>query len=272
MGLFTRTKAEAEMAVREVKPDAVIARPSVVFGKGDDFLNKFAKIAQLAPALPLIGGGQTKFQPVYVGDVGAAIARCAEAPEAAGQTYELGGPAVVTFEDVMKLVLRETYLSRGLLPLPFFAARILGGFAQHAYVLPGSGRIRVPEEIPDALASMASCALRSVVNAVRQGGPVEAGQTVVVQGSGTLGVLATGLYKMGGAGQVITIGAPQSRLSLARDFGADQVISIDTVADPGERLPTNASSAPGTWARSSAKAAAMPPVAAMPQRVVMASP
>lgn len=113
---------------------------------------------------------------------------------------------------------------------------ILGGFAQHAYVLPGSGRIRVPDEIPDALASMASCALRSVVNAVRQGGPVEAGQTVVVQGCGTLGVLATGLYKMGGAGRVITIGAPQSRLSLARDFGADQVISIEAMADPAERL------------------------------------
>jgi NADH dehydrogenase len=127
---YARTKAEAEMAVREVKPDAVIVRPSVIFGKGDDFLNRFAKMAQIAPALPLIGGGHTKFQPVYVGDVGAAIARCAEAPEAAQQTYELGGPAVVTFEDVMKLVLRETYMSRGLLPLPFFAAKAIGGIAQ----------------------------------------------------------------------------------------------------------------------------------------------
>lgn len=112
---------------------------------------------------------------------------------------------------------------------------ILGGFAQHAYVLPGSGRVRVPDEIPDPLASMASCALRSVVNAVRQGGPVEAGQTVVVQGAGTLGVLATGLYKMAGAGRVITIGAPDGRLGLARDFGADDVISIE-VAEPAERL------------------------------------
>ncbi len=127
---YALSKAAAEMAVREVKPDAVIIRPSVVFGAGDDFLNKFARMAQYAPALPLIGGGQTQFQPVHVGDVAEAIARTVERADAAGRTFELGGPTVVTFEDVLKLVLRETYRSRGLLPLPFFAARALGSLAQ----------------------------------------------------------------------------------------------------------------------------------------------
>ncbi|RZJ20422.1 MAG: complex I NDUFA9 subunit family protein, partial [Brevundimonas sp.] len=116
---YARSKAEAEMAVREVKPNAIIMRPSVVFGAGDDFLNKFAKMAQIAPALPLIGGGQTKFQPVYVGDVAEAIARAVTHTEADGQTYELGGPAVMTFEDVLKLVARETFRSPGFVPLPF---------------------------------------------------------------------------------------------------------------------------------------------------------
>ena len=127
---YARTKAEAEIAVREIKPDAVIVRPSVVFGKGDDFLNKFAKMAQLAPALPLIGGGQTKFQPVYVGDVAEAIARATVSAKAAGRTFELGGPAVMTFEDVLKLIRRETYRNFGLIPLPFFAARAIGSMAQ----------------------------------------------------------------------------------------------------------------------------------------------
>lgn len=127
---YARTKAEAEMAVRAVKPDAVIVRPSVVFGAGDDFLNKFAQMAQLSPALPLIGGGKTKFQPVYVGDVAEAVARAAIRDEAAGQTYQLGGPAVMTFEDVLKLVARETYRTPGFLPLPFVIAKLIGTFAQ----------------------------------------------------------------------------------------------------------------------------------------------
>ena len=127
---YALSKAAAEMAVREVKPDAVIIRPSVIFGAGDDFLNRFAALASMAPALPLIGGGQTKFQPVYVADVAEAIARATSLPEAAGCTFELGGPAVMTFEDVLKLIRRETYRSFGLIPLPFFAARAIGSMAQ----------------------------------------------------------------------------------------------------------------------------------------------
>lgn len=127
---YARSKAAAERAVREVRPDAVVIRPSVVFGAGDDFLNRFAALASMAPALPLIGGGQTKFQPVYVTDVAEAIARATSVPEAAGRTFELGGPAVMTFEDVLKLIRRETYRSFGMVPLPFFAARAIGSMAQ----------------------------------------------------------------------------------------------------------------------------------------------
>lgn len=127
---YARTKAAAEMAVREVKPDAVIVRPSIVFGSGDGFLNRFAAMASISPVLPLIGGGKTRFQPVWVGDVAEAIARAVVLPEAAGRTFELGGPAAISFEDVLKLVLRETNRRNGLLPLPFFAAKIIGAFAQ----------------------------------------------------------------------------------------------------------------------------------------------
>jgi len=127
---YARSKAEAEIAVRNIKPDAVVIRPSIVFGAGDDFLNRFAAFAAIAPALPLIGGGQTKFQPVYVGDVAEAIARAVVRVDAAGRTFELGGPAVMTFEAILKLVLRETNRSRPLIPLPFFVARMIGGLAQ----------------------------------------------------------------------------------------------------------------------------------------------
>ena len=127
---YARTKAAAEMAVRQVKPDAVVIRPSVVFGAGDGLLNRFASMAVMAPALPLIGGGKTRFQPVFVGDVAEAVARAVSLPEAAGRTFELGGPAVMTMEDILRLVCRETNRGRGLVPLPFFAAKLIGGFAQ----------------------------------------------------------------------------------------------------------------------------------------------
>jgi uncharacterized protein YbjT (DUF2867 family) len=127
---YARSKAQAEAAVRAVYPDAVILRPSVVFGAGDDFLNKFASMATLAPALPLIGGGETQFQPVYVGDVAEAVARAATDAGCAGKTYELGGPARYTFKELLQLILRETGRGRALLPLPFFAAETLGAAAQ----------------------------------------------------------------------------------------------------------------------------------------------
>ena len=127
---YAGTKAAGEMAVREVKPDAVVIRPSIVFGAGDGFLNRFAAMATMAPALPLIGGGKTRFQPVYVGDVAQAIARAVERTDAAGRTFELGGPEVLTFKEVLELILRETRRRNGLIPLPFFAARGIGSLAQ----------------------------------------------------------------------------------------------------------------------------------------------
>lgn len=127
---YGRTKAQAEAAVRAVYPDAVILRPSLVFGAGDSFLNRFAAMATMAPALPLIGGGETRFQPVYVGDVAEAIARGVTRADAAGRTYELGGPSLYTFREVLELVRRETGRDRMLVSMPFIVAKPLGSLLQ----------------------------------------------------------------------------------------------------------------------------------------------
>ncbi|MEE2849770.1 MAG: complex I NDUFA9 subunit family protein [Pseudomonadota bacterium] len=127
---YGRTKAQAEAAVRAVYPDAVILRPSLVFGAGDSFLNRFAAMATMAPALPLIGGGETRFQPVYVGDVAEAIARGVTRADAAGRTYELGGPSLYTFREVLELVRRETGRDRILVSVPFIIAKPLGSLLQ----------------------------------------------------------------------------------------------------------------------------------------------
>ena len=123
---YARSKAEAEAAVREAFPGAVIVRPSLVFGQDDGFFNRFAQMAALSPVLPLIGGGRTRFQPVFVGDVAKAIARLTTDPDAAGETYELGGPADFSFRRLMEIILEETGRRRMLLPLPFGVAGVLG--------------------------------------------------------------------------------------------------------------------------------------------------
>ena len=127
---YARSKAEGEAAVRQARPTATIVRPSVVFGSGDGLYERFAKLSTWSPVLPLIGGGETKFQPVWVGDVGEAIARMVSDAAAGGQIYELGGPAVVTFGDVLKTVLAETRQQRALVPMPWFVAEILGSLTQ----------------------------------------------------------------------------------------------------------------------------------------------
>lgn len=127
---YARTKGEAERAVREAMPAAVILRPSIVFGPEDSFFNKFATMASFSPVLPLVGGGKTKFQPVYVDDVADAICEALVRPEAAGRIYELGGPRVYTFRELMEIMLRETGQKRVLLPLPFFAASLAGTVSQ----------------------------------------------------------------------------------------------------------------------------------------------
>jgi uncharacterized protein YbjT (DUF2867 family) len=123
---YGRTKAAGEAAVRQAFAEATIVRPSIVFGPEDDFFNRFAQMAAISPALPLIGGGHTRFQPVYVGDLAEAIAQAAASGDHAGQTYELGGPAVYSFRDLMEFILRETGHRRFLAPLPFSLAGLIG--------------------------------------------------------------------------------------------------------------------------------------------------
>lgn len=126
---YARTKAMGEAAVRAAVPTAVVLRPSVVFGPEDDFFNRFAAMANFSPALPLPGGGATRFQPVYVGDVAAAVARVLTDPDCAGRTYELGGPGMFTFRELMEFVLRETGKARFLAPLPWPIAGLIGRVA-----------------------------------------------------------------------------------------------------------------------------------------------
>lgn len=121
---YASTKGIGEQAVKEAFPGASIVRPSIVFGPEDDFFNKFAAIARLAPALPLIGGGHTKFQPVYVGDVAAAVAAICAAPKTAGTTFEIGGPQVYSFRRLMEIMLDEIGRKRLLVPVPFPIAKL----------------------------------------------------------------------------------------------------------------------------------------------------
>lgn len=127
---YARSKALGEEAVRGEVPDAVILRPSIVFGPEDDFFNRFAAMARLSPALPLIGGGHTKFQPVYVKNVAMAVAECLANEAARGKTYELGGPEVQSFRALMERMLGEIRRKRLLIPLPFGLAKLLGSVAQ----------------------------------------------------------------------------------------------------------------------------------------------
>jgi uncharacterized protein YbjT (DUF2867 family) len=126
---YARTKAAGEAAVRDAFPTATILRPSVVFGPEDQFFNRFAAIAMISPFLPLIGGGRTRFQPVYVGDVADAVLKCLEDPATAGRTYELGGPKIYTMRELLELLLAEIRRKRILLDLPFglaqFQARLM---------------------------------------------------------------------------------------------------------------------------------------------------
>ena len=124
--LYARTKGEGERAVMEKLPAATILRPSIVFGPEDDFFNRFATMANFSLALPLIGGGKTKFQPVYVDDVADAVCAVLGRPETEGRVYELGGPRVYTFKELMKLMLEETGRKRALMPVPFAFASLMG--------------------------------------------------------------------------------------------------------------------------------------------------
>jgi uncharacterized protein YbjT (DUF2867 family) len=125
---YSHTKAEGEIRVREAHAQATIFRPSIVFGPEDDFFNRFAALARLSPVLPLIGGGKTRFQPVYVADVARAAVAALHDSAAAGNMYELGGPEIMSLRDVFELVLKVTHRKRVLVPIPFALARIQAAF------------------------------------------------------------------------------------------------------------------------------------------------
>ena len=130
---YARSKAAGEAAVLAHIPGAVILRPSIVFGPEDQFFNRFARMAQFLPFLPLIGGGDTKFQPVFVGDVAAAAAK-ALAGEAKPGIYELGGPDVRSFKALLEAILAITHRRRLLVPLPFSVAKLQASVLEN---LPG---------------------------------------------------------------------------------------------------------------------------------------
>jgi len=124
---YGRSKAAGETQVLDQFPTATILRPSIVFGPEDDFFNRFAKMAQILPALPLIGGGRTRFQPVYVGDVADAAMAALENPGTQGRTYELAGPKAYTFKGLMEILLAQIGRRRLLLPIPMPLARLQAG-------------------------------------------------------------------------------------------------------------------------------------------------
>ncbi|MEZ5854831.1 MAG: complex I NDUFA9 subunit family protein [Hyphomicrobiaceae bacterium] len=125
-GRYGRTKAAGEAAVLAEFPGAVILRPSIVFGPEDEFFNRFAAMAAHAPFLPLIGGGRTRFQPVYVGDVATAVLTAVQGNAKPGTIYELGGPQVQTFRQLLDRTQEYAGRERRYIPLPFWLASLLG--------------------------------------------------------------------------------------------------------------------------------------------------
>ena len=119
---YARSKAQGETAVLAACPEAMIFRPSILFGPEDDFFNRFASLARISPVLPLIGGGRTRFQPVFVGDVASALAQAADGAGTPATTYELGGPDVKTFKELMEFILATIMRRRLLVPIPFMLA------------------------------------------------------------------------------------------------------------------------------------------------------
>jgi NADH dehydrogenase len=131
LSAYARAKAAGEKAVLAATPAAQIFRPSIMFGPEDDFFNRFAALARLAPALPLPGGGETRFQPVFVGDVAEAIARAVDGQAKPGTIYEIGGPEVRSFKQLMEYVLATVERNRLLVPLPFWLLKLEAQFLQY---------------------------------------------------------------------------------------------------------------------------------------------
>ncbi|MEH2521727.1 uncharacterized protein YbjT (DUF2867 family) [Bradyrhizobium sp. AZCC 1610] len=129
---YSRAKAAGEQAVLTAAPSATILRPSLMFGPEDQFTNRFAALARISPFLPLIGGGVTRVQPAYVGDVATAVADAVDGKTKPGAAYELGGPEVLTMREIMEIILSITERKRMLVSLPFGLARLQAMFLQFA--------------------------------------------------------------------------------------------------------------------------------------------
>jgi len=133
---YARAKRRGEELVLAATPDATIFRPSILFGPNDDFFNRFAGIARLSPFLPLVGGGHTRFQPVFAGDVAEAIAKAVDGVTRPGSIYELGGPDVYTFKELMEFTLATIELRLLLVPLPFGVAKLQAAIFELVSKLP----------------------------------------------------------------------------------------------------------------------------------------
>lgn len=140
---YGRSKAAGEQAVLAAVPSATILRPSLMFGPEDQFTNRFAALARMSPALPLIGGGETRMQPAYVGDVATAVAEAVDGKAKPGATYELGGPEVLTMREIMEIILSITERKRALVSLPFGLAKLNALFLQFA---PGALKL-TPDQV-----------------------------------------------------------------------------------------------------------------------------
>jgi uncharacterized protein YbjT (DUF2867 family) len=125
-----RTKAEGELAVRDVFPQATIVRPSLVFGEDDHFFSRFAAMIRSSPIVPLIGGGTTKFQPVFVDDMTAGLSELLKRSDTAGRTYEFGGPQVYSFKALLELLMSALNKQRLLIPIPFALAEMQAGLLE----------------------------------------------------------------------------------------------------------------------------------------------
>ncbi|RIA94762.1 hypothetical protein C1645_759200 [Glomus cerebriforme] len=127
---YSRTKGLGEIAVREICPNAIILRPSIVFGPEDDFFNRFVKLTKYLPFMPVFNGGKTKFQPVYVWDVANAIVKSSSDPKFYGKTFELGGPDVYTYREIIQLTLDQAGIKRPIISLPWSVGMIQGFFLE----------------------------------------------------------------------------------------------------------------------------------------------
>lgn len=143
--VYARSKGQGEDAVREAFPGAIILRPSIVFGPEDDFFNRFAAMTPFSLALPLIGGGHTRFQPVYVCDIAAAVARVIGDQSCDGRTFELGGPRVYSFRELLATILAVIRRKRLLVPVPFRVANVLAAAIEFGLALPA---MIVPAFVP----------------------------------------------------------------------------------------------------------------------------